>query len=151
LGISGVTWDEDPNSYKHSITEPSKFSEQYPNSLILRWVSTAALSNNLIDSDAGLNTPLWKHGSSAKLAKAIAFIRLGNRPSPSIVEPVQPQYEQTHGTNRLVLAGGHHRFYVARALEESVLPILIRPHQLDAVSNAINLAESKDNALKGIA
>ena len=120
--ITEVSWDLAPVSQRYSLDgiQSDVFAKHYSAGFILGWADLVDIDQHLHSSAYRSPDELWTLGSSSKLANVIAYLGNGGSVSPPLLQVVEVEGKETIG-----IAGGHHRFAVAKALNMREIPFYI--------------------------
>lgn len=103
------------------------FVSDYPQGLSLGWVLLSDFDEKLDCYNRRELKDLWTVGDRDKLCKAIAYIRRGELITPPLVVPLLDR-------NRVCLAGGNHRYTVAKFSGQEKIPIYFDTNDAGAIS-----------------
>jgi hypothetical protein len=128
-----INWDIRPESQKFSFDGPSikKFEENYPKGLCLGYVELVEFDKALCRFSRRDEGELWNVGFASKLAYLIVYLSEGNPISPPFVKPID--------NREVILAGGNHRYAIAKAIGEKTIPIYVCPEHKPGVETRITV------------
>lgn len=106
------------------------FVSDYPQGLCLGWILLSDFDEKLDFYNRRELKDLWTVGDRDKLCKAIAYIRRGELITPPLVAPLLDR-------NRVCLAGGNHRYTVAKFSGQEKIPIYFDPNDAGAISTIV--------------
>jgi hypothetical protein len=132
-----IKWDLSQESQHLSLdhsqafyTRP-RFDRDYPEGFLLGWVSLRDFDAKLCAFNHRTEEQLWKVGDVFKLANLIVYLSQGRPVSPSAVRVTEQR--------ELFLLGGNHRYAVAKAIDESALPIHALPGQKELLESLLQV------------
>lgn len=126
-------WDLAKESQRFALDgiDAEAFRKHYPQGFVLGWLRLSDFDKHLshFSRRDGLEE-LWSSGDSSKLAIAIARFKHGLPTTPPLVAPGEDK-------NQVFLAGGHHRYTVAKFSGQERLPIYADPDHVPTLSQII--------------
>jgi hypothetical protein len=114
-----VNWDLSPAGQRFAFDgmKEADFRKHRPNGFRLGRIPLSTFDRHLCHySRRDGSAELWELGSRWKLAKAIAYLRRGLPITPPLVTATEGEFR---------LAGGHHRYAIAKAVTLAMLPIYV--------------------------
>lgn len=126
-----IDWDHDPNNFYYALDsrDPNHFKNEYPKGVSLATVKLEDLDTQLNSNSRRTNEEIWDTGDTS-VASSINHWVKGKKMTPPIIEV------HKNGTE-LVISGGNHRLAVCRAINESIVTILVPNDQKKKVSKIL--------------
>jgi hypothetical protein len=126
-------WDTKSTSQRFSLDgySESTFSQSYPNGFVLGYVKPEELDKILCHQSRRDDGELWEVGCESKLAFLIVYLSEGRPISPPLVKPVI--------NSEVMIAGGHHRYAIAKAINEVEIPIYSDPADRETISKLVTV------------
>jgi hypothetical protein len=139
-----VLWDLTKTSQRFSLDgcNEVEFPKYYPAGFRLGWVNTESFDKLLAKFSHRTDQELWSVGFPHRLAFLIAYMADGRKVSPAIAKPLDD------GT--IILAGGHHRYAIARALRQMQIPIFVFPEHEERIDQLIRIEWSEPDSNRPI-
>ena len=124
-------WDILSTSQRFSIDGQSQeeFVENYPGGFFLGYVELAEIDKVLCHYSQRDVGELWTLGSPCRLAYLIVYLSEGRPISPPLVTPLN--------SGEVTLQAGHHRYAIAKAVNEHEIPIYVIPEHKTQLDNLI--------------
>lgn len=124
-----VKWDINPLNYHFSMDDYRNidlFVKDYPD-IIIAYADIDDLHKNFIKGSKRISEP-FNTNYISKTAKLVAYLELGEKVTPPLIFPCH---------NKLLIAGGNHRFGWARYRKQKRIPILIKKNEEKSYSQIL--------------
>lgn len=128
-----MNWDTSKSSQRFSLDGQSQeqFLKNYPDGFCLGHANLAEFDKILCHFSRRDDGELWELGCPDRLAFLIVYLSEGYPISPPLVKPLE--------SGEVILQGGHHRYAIAKAIDETEIPIHVVPEHKSQIDKLIRV------------
>lgn len=129
-----INWDLNPSNQRFCLDgcTQKEFDSVYTEGFILGWTKLNDFDKHLCHYSRRDDGELWKVGDKSKLAEMLVYLSEGHPISP----PLAKYNDESH---LIIFWGGHHRYAVAKAINENMILICILPEEKSKINRLINV------------
>lgn len=130
-----MNWDIRPGSARFALDGFSQadYDKYYPKGLLAGQVALKEIDKILCHFSRRDEGELWEVGAQHKLAYLIIYLSEGRPITPPLIKPHSTYLDQ------VMITGGHHRYAIAKEVEEESLPIYVEPCDKAAMDKLLTI------------
>lgn len=127
-------WDLSKEGQRFSLDGENEvsFKTHYPEGFTLGKVELNTLDKKLCHFSRRNEGELWKVGCKSSLAYLIVYLSQKRPISPPILNP--------NINSEIMLQGGHHRYAIAKEINEKYIPIYVEPRHKKEINQIIEVS-----------